>query len=54
MQGEGLEPSVIIMYVGSGMSACADGVPLAGDFKASGKDAVSEIGAQLSSFAMQP
>ena len=42
------------MYVGSGMSAWADGVPLAGGFKASGKDAVSKIGARLSSFAVQP
>ena len=54
MQGEGLEPNVIIMYVGSGMRACAEGIPLAGDFKASGNDAVSKIGTQLSSFAVQP
>ena len=53
-QGQRLEPSVIIKYVGSGMRACAEGIPLAGDFKASGNNAVSKIGTQLSSFAVQP
>ena len=51
MQGEGLEPNIIIiMYVGSGMRACTEGIPLTGDFKASGNDAVSKIGAQVSLF----
>ena len=53
-QRQRLEPNVIIMYVGSGMRACAEGIPLAGDFKAFGNNAVSKIGTQLSSFAVQP